>query len=79
MCSFNDFFHILKDEIQRKTRENVEGEIVVGHIFILSLKKVIMHILVGVAHTQKYVLMKITINYPNHKKKIRNVYNDLKV
>lgn len=46
MTAFYNFIHILTDEIQRKFVKNVEGELVVGHIFILSLEKVIMHILV---------------------------------
>lgn len=46
MTAFDNFIHILTDEIQRKFVKNVEVEFVVGHIFILSLEKVIMHILV---------------------------------
>lgn len=33
-------------KFKEKFVKNVEGELVVGHIFILSLEKVIMHILV---------------------------------
>lgn len=46
MTAFYNLIHILTDEIQRKFVKNVEGELVVGHIFIVSLEKVIMHILV---------------------------------
>lgn len=66
-------------KFKEKFVKNVEGELVVGHIFILSLEKVIMHILVKRINLHVHVRVVIKRSEYFKQRRLRSICKEIRI